>query len=132
MSDFCYHVLALIPVNAQFSISKAVETYTASGYQAAQITSPRGKGFQVAYAGNWTILAWFEEDTAEENQEIINSYGNPPGVSSEEIIRCDNRLSIWSDDDSEMMNAHLFEEHIDFLKEKFKLYIFDNVQGIWR
>lgn len=136
MSEFCYNVLALIPVGLDFSIAHTVEIFIAEGYSASIASSPyeNRTGFTVSYFDEWTITAWLEDDkdTAVENQECIAYFGNPPDAASDQPIKCDRRLSVWSDDDIDMMNAHLFEEYIDFLKEKIGLFIFDNVQGIWR
>jgi len=136
MSEFCYNVLALIPTSSDFGVSNAVEIFIKNGYSASIATSPSGKssGFQVIPYENWKIVAWLEDgnDTAVENQETIEVFGNPPNVTTDKPIKCDRRLSVWSDDDADMLNAHLFEEYINFLKEKFGLYIFDSVQGIWR
>jgi len=136
MSDFCYNVLALIPVETDFRVANVVETFIADGQPASLATSPAGScvGFRVVYTDNWGIVAWFEDDVdiVTENQEIMGVFGNPPNVAADATVECDRRLSIWSDDDSDMMNAHLFEEYIGFLKEKLGLYIFDSVQGIWR
>jgi len=136
MSDFCYHVLALIPTGAEFSVENAVEAFVAEGQSAAVAASPGGgrDGFRVVFADDWAIVAWLEDDAdvTTESEEILDVFGRPPGAAPGGPIACDRRLSIWSDDDSEMMNAHFFEETIQFLKERFGLFAFDGNLGIWR
>jgi hypothetical protein len=136
MSDSCYNVLALIPVESDFGIEKAVDAFVTEGQSATPVTPPTGSGvgFRVVHVDDWAIVAWLEEstDVLDENQEIVEAFGNPPGVAGEPPTAYDRRLSVWSDDDSDMVNAHFFEEYIEFLKEKLGLFIFDSQQGIWR
>jgi hypothetical protein len=137
MSDFCYHVLALTPTGSEFTVEDAVEAFVADGQSASVVTSPGGArdGFRVVFADDWAIVAWLEDDAdvAAESEEILDVFGRPPGAPPDgPPITCDRRLSIWSDDDSEMMNAHFFEETIQFLQERFRLFVFDGNLGIWR
>ncbi len=136
MADVGYNVLALIPSESDFSIENAVIAFVLNGYSASLVTSRTGgrRGFLVMCADAWSIVAWLEgEDyVAAESQEIVDVFGPPPGVAFQSSINCPRRLSVWSSGDSALMNAHRFEAYIDFLKNKFGLYVFDQMQGLWR
>lgn len=103
MSDFSYNALALVPAGSDLSVEKAVGAFASDGQAASPVTPSAGNsiGFQVMHIDNWAIVAWLEDsaDVLDENQEVIEAFGNPPGVADEMLIKCDRRLSIWSDDD---------------------------------
>jgi hypothetical protein len=87
----------------------------------------------VLQSDGWGIVAWMEDDDeAREMNRELSETELPKGVTPEQIARCPAQLSVWSDDDSDMMNAHVFEEYIQLLKDRFGMFIFDNRLGEWR
>lgn len=133
MADFDYHVVALIPPEPRFDVQHAIETLNSTGYKAERVERGGTIGIRVVEKDGWGISAWLEADEeAREMNKTISEGDVPEGVSPEQIARCPAQLSIWSDDDPDLMNAHVFEEFIQFLKSRFGCFLFDNRLGEWR
>ena len=133
MSDFDYHVVALIPPDPRFDIEAVIETLSLQGYKAERAERLGSLGFRVVEDDGWGITAWLEaDDEAREHNKILSERDVPEGATPGQIAACPAQLSIWSDDDSDMMNAHVFEEFIQFLKARFGCFLFDNRLGEWR
>lgn len=133
MADFAYHVIAIVP-GSSFDADAAMSALADNGYT-PQLESSDGavRGIRIREDDGWGIVAWVEDD-AEETAELIDflKEGPPPGVSSDEIAACQVALSVWSDDDPDLMNAHVFEEFIQCLKSLLGYFIYDNRLGQWR
>jgi hypothetical protein len=133
MTEFDYHVIALVPPNPPFDLQAAIEALRSARYKAERTERGNAVGIRVVEDDGWAIVAWLEDDDeARILSRRLSELELPNGVTSEQIFACSAHLSIWSDDDSDRMNAHVFEEFIQFLKERFGLFIFDNRLGEWR
>lgn len=132
MTDIDYHVIALVP-GAAFDSDAAINALTENGYKPRMETNDNGvAGIRVIEDDGWSIVAWIEDD--EEAREFVDSLRDDPpaGVPSDQIASCKVTLSIWSDNDPDLMNAHIFEEFIQSLKSSLGFYLFDNRLGEWR
>ena len=47
------------------------------------------------------------------------------------IAACSRRLTVWSDEDFEGEHTDQFIDYIDFLRERFGAFVFDDVNGRW-
>lgn len=131
MDDIDYHAIALVP-GETCDVDAVVASLLKAGYRAESAESDSAVGFRVIEEDGWGIVAWIED--SEESLDVISSLSEDPpdGVTAEQIQACKLTLSIWSDDDSDFMNAHVFEEFIQCLKESCGYFIYDNRQGLWR
>jgi hypothetical protein len=137
MPDGMYSVLALLPPSSDFTLEAAVAHFgnvDPKFKQRAELAkSPAGQvtGFRVFYQ-EWAIVAWLETDPTvlAESREMAD--GDDLPAPAEVIASCDRRLSIWSDEDPDFELAHLFEEFITALRERFGAFIKDYVMGGWR
>jgi hypothetical protein len=133
MASFDYHVIALIPASAPFDLQAAIDALNSEGFKADQPDYGHLPGLRVVASDGWGVGAWLEDDDeAREMNQTLSEYDLPDGVTPEQISECSARLSIWSDDDPDLMNAHVFEEFIQLFKERFGLFLFDNRLGEWR
>jgi hypothetical protein len=133
MPDCDYHVIAIVP-GSSFDSDAAMSALTDSGYT-PQLETKDGAvmGIRIREADGWGIVAWVEDDPEETAELIGNLKDEPPsGVSSDQIAGCEVALSVWSDDDPDLMNAHVFEEFIQCLKSSLGYFIYDNRLGEWR
>jgi hypothetical protein len=120
MAEFDYHVIGVVPPDPPFNLHTVIEALKSARYKAERAERGSTVGIRVVEDDGWAIVAWLQEDDeAREQNRRLSELDLPNGVTSEQIAACSAQLSIWSDDDSEMMNAHIFEEFIQFLKERF-------------
>ena len=126
-----YHVIALVPGDA-CDVKAAITALAAAGYRAEAATQGAAKGFRIVEEDGWGIVAWI--DDGEDALELISSLSNnvPDGVSADQVQACKSTLSVWSDDDPDFMNAHVFEEFLQCLKDSCGYFVYDNRQGMWR
>ena len=126
-----YHVIAIVPAET-CDIKSVMSKLAEKGYKAQAVERGELKGFRVEEEDGWGIVALIEDD--EEVKELIQAIMDEPpaGITAQQREACQLTLSIWSDDDSDFMNAHVFEEFIQCLKESFGYFIYDNRLGEWR
>jgi hypothetical protein len=65
-----------------------------------------------------------------ENEECAATRKGRP-AKAEVIAACSRRLSVWSDEDFEGEHTDQFIDYIDFLRERFGAFVFDDVNGRW-
>ncbi len=134
-----YSVLALLPESSDFTLDAAVSHFDDMRYPRFKLRaelanrpgSQEATGFRVFYEG-WSIVAWLEADSdvLSESREMSDESDLP--APAEVIARCSRRLSVWSDEDSDLEFAHHFEEFIADLRDRFGAFIKDYVAGEWR
>lgn len=134
MAGFDYHVIGLVPSGDRFDLDAVLDTLVASRWSAARLTSADGRaGIRVVESDGWGITAWLDDDDdAREMNALLAERSLPPAMTFDEVAGCRAQLSIWSDDDDDLMNAHVFEEFIQLLKERFGVPLWDNRLGEWR
>jgi hypothetical protein len=127
-----YHVIGLVP--GAFDLDTVVDALAVEGYSAERLATSAGRsGFRVVAHGGWGVSAWLEDDDeARELNATLAAGPLPAGVSAEDVARRPGQLSIWSDDDDELEYAHVFEEVIEFLQERFGALLWDDRLGEWR
>lgn len=129
-----YHVIGLVPSGERFDLDAVLDTLAASRWSAAHLTSADGRpGIRVVESDGWGISAWLDDDDdAREMNALLAERSLPPAMRFDEVAGCPAQLSIWSDDDDDLMNAHVFEEFIQLLKERFGVLLWDNRLSEWR
>lgn len=133
MSGYDYHVIALVPgksFDADATMRALADCSFAPQLETAGETI---RGIRIPQEDGWWVVAWVEDDP-DETAELVNFLedGPPFGISLEQIAACKVALSVWSDDDPDFINAHVFEEFIQCLKSSLGYFIFDNRLGEWR
>jgi hypothetical protein len=137
MADGMYEVIALIPEASDFSLDAAVAHFGAlrKGRLLAELATAKGKrkpsGFRVSF-GDWSVVAWLEsgEEVLVDSQELATTRKGRP-AKAEVIAACSRRLSVWSDEDAEADHTDDWIDYIDFLRQRFEVFVFDNVNGQW-
>ena len=131
MAGYDYHVIGLVR-GKTCNVDAAIAALSKMGFKAERTQTESAIGFRVVEEDGWGIVAWIEDD--EDALEIVSDVSKvpPDGVTTADIESCQVTLSIWSDDDPEFMNAHVFEEFIQCLKDACGYYMFDNRLGEWR
>jgi hypothetical protein len=132
-----YEVIALIPESSDFSLDAAVTYFCKlrKGQLPAELVTAKGKrkptGFRVSFGG-WCVFAWLEsgEEVLAESQEFAKTRKGRPAKAAE-IATCSRRLSVCSDEDAEAEHTDEWIDYVDFLRERFGVYVFDNVNGEW-
>ena len=132
MTGLDYHVIGLVP--GAFDLDVVVDALEVEGYSVERLAAPAGRtGFRVVTNDGWGVRAWLEDDDEARDLNVALAAGPlPVGVSAEDVAHRRGQLSIWSDDDDDLLNAHVFEETIQFLKERFGVLLWDDRLGEWR
>jgi hypothetical protein len=144
-----YELIGLVPASSDFTLERAVLHY--SGLTFTQYlrgrpvfvrepvragllsggTAPFSTGFRVWY-GPWAVSAWLDAgpDVAEDNRYLSEEPDLP--APPEVIAACPCRLSISSDVDApDFDNSDRFTEYTDQLRQRFGVFLMDNVNGGW-
>ena len=148
MPDGKYCVLALLPEAGDFTLERAVAHFaglTFSKFRSgkfvvenvhlrAELTEPtrarKVSGFRVFY-GDWSVVAWLDTGKGVlcDSQNLAED-DDLPGPA-EVIAGCSRRLSVWSDEDLEFDWTDEFNDYTDELRERFGVFIYDDVNGCW-
>jgi hypothetical protein len=144
-----YELIGLVPASSDFTLERAVQHFSAQTFThylcgrlvydkervRAELVSPEREssatGFRVWY-GPWSVVAWFDSGpgVAEDNRYLAEEPGLP--APPEVIASCPFRLSIYSDVDApDFDNSDRFTEYTDQLRERFGVFLLDNVNGGW-
>lgn len=141
MADGCYELIGLVPASSDFSLERAVQHYSSQTFtrykkpvRAEFLLADReafSTGFRVWY-GSWTVTAWLDSgpDVVKDNRYLSEESDLP--APPEVIAGCPFRLSIRSDVDApDFDNSDRFTEFTDQLRERFGVFLLDNVNGGW-
>lgn len=149
VADGCYELIGLVPASSDFTLERAVQHFSAltfSRYRGerpvyvkepvrAELTSAEREssstGFRVWY-GSWSVVAWLDSgpDVSEDNRNLSEEPGLP--AAPEVIASCPFRLFVYSDVDApDFDNSDQFTEYTDQLRERFGVFLLDNVNGGW-
>jgi len=138
MANDMYEVLGLIPSNSDFSLENAVVHFESLFFRNLRIRSELTKaegessshGFRVWY-GEWAVVAWLDDSSSvlADNKHLMSK--NPLPACPEIIGSCMKRLSVWSDEDPELDHSDEITHFTDELRNRFKMFIFDPVNGGW-
>jgi hypothetical protein len=144
-----YELIGLVPAASDFTLERAVQHYsglTFSQYLRARLVfnkepvraellssgrEPYSSGFRVWY-GPWFVVAWLDSspEVAEDNRYLSEEPGLP--ASPDVIASCPSRLSIYSEMDApDFDNSDRFTEYTEQLRERFGVFLLDNVNGGW-
>jgi hypothetical protein len=144
-----YELIGLVPASSDFTLERAVRHYSSQTFTQrlrgrlvfnkepvrAELLSGEGEpsptGFRVWY-GPWSVIAWLGSgpDVAEDNRYLAEELGLP--APPEVIAGCPFRLSIYSDMDApDFDHSDRFTEYTDQLRERFGVFLLDNVNGGW-
>jgi hypothetical protein len=144
-----YELIGLVPASSDFTLERAVGHYSRRTFTQylrgrlvynkepvrAELLSggrePYSTGFRVWY-GPWSVVAWLDSspDVADDNRYLSEESGLP--APAEVIAGCPSRLSIYSDVDApDFDNSDRFSEYTDQLRERFGVFLMDNVNGAW-
>ena len=148
MPDGMYSVLALIPEASDFTLARAVAHFaglTFSKFRSgkwlyrrhplrAELARREGQkepsGFRVFY-GDWAVVAWLETDATVRGESAEMAELDDLPAPAEIIAGCTRRLSVWSDEDPGLDWTDDIMEYTDQLRQRFGMFIRDNVKGCW-
>jgi hypothetical protein len=140
MADGYYELIGLVPTSSDFTLERAVEFYSSQFYARlnpvrAELARGEGEmsptGFRVWY-GSWAVVAWLDcrPSVIDDNSALAEEpdLPAPPNV----IASCPHRLWIYSDvDEPDFANSDYFTDYTDQLRERFGVFLLDNVSGGW-
>jgi hypothetical protein len=142
-----YEVMGLVPSSSDFTLERAVLHFASLTFtqykqgravfrneavRAELLSADRDSwshGFRVWY-GPWPVTAWLDSgpDVQEANRDMAEEDDLP--APAEVIAGCPSRLSVSSDpDDPDYDNSERFSEYTDQLRERFEVFIHDDVNG---